>query len=155
MAIDVQSPSEPSATAQRNGAIANDVHSPPDRSITTLVGGIIADAQQLIQQQFAMFRQEVRDDFRKTKEAALSLAAGAGITLGGSVLLLMMLPLLLHWVVVELPLWACFGIVGGVLAALGGALVYTSVKKFQSFNPLPDQSANAFMENVQWKTNPK
>jgi Putative Actinobacterial Holin-X, holin superfamily III len=155
MAIDVQSPSEPSATAQRNGAIANDVHSPPDRSITTLVGGIIADAQQLIQQQFTMFRQEVRDDFRKTKEAALSLAVGVTISLAGSVLLLVMLPLLLHWAVPELALWACFGIVAGVLAALGGVLAYRGVKKFQSFNPLPDQSADAFMENLQWKTNPK
>jgi hypothetical protein len=38
---------------------------------------------------------------------------------------------------------------------LGGVLVYTGVKKFQSFNALPDQSADAFMENLQWKTNPK
>jgi Putative Actinobacterial Holin-X, holin superfamily III len=155
MAIAVQSPPEPSVTAQVNGVIANDVQSPPERSITTLVGGIIADAQQLIQQQFTMFRQEIRNDFRKTKETALSLAVGVSISLAGSVLLLLMLPLLLHWAAPELPLWACFGIVGAVLAALGGVLVYAGVKKFQSFNPLPDQSVEAFEENLQWTTNPK
>src|SRR5688572_8811191 len=144
MAIDVQSPPEPNVTAPRNGVIAIDVQSPPERSIITLVGGIIADAQKLIQQQFTMFRQEIRADFRKTKEAALSLAVGVSISLAGSVLLLLMLPLLLHWAVPALPLWACFGIVGGVLAALGGVLVSVGVKQFQSFNPLPDQSLEAF-----------
>lgn len=155
MPNDVQSPPEPIVMAAVNGVIANEMQTPPERSVTTLVSGIIADAQQLIQQQFTMFRQEIRDDFRKTKEAALALAVGVGISLAGGVLLLLMLPLLLHWTVPELPLWACFGIVGGVLAALGGVLVYACVKKFQSFNPLPDQSADAFMENLKWKTNPK
>jgi hypothetical protein len=155
MAIDVQSPPEPSIAAPVRGVIANDDPSPPDRSITTLVSGIIADAQHLIQQQLAMFRQEIRDDLRKTRDAAVALAAGAGITLLGSVLLVLMLPLLLNWTAPELPLWACFGIVGGVLAALGGVLVYAGVKKFESFNPLSDKSIEAFKENLKWTTSPK
>ena len=155
MVNDVQNPPEPSVTAQVNGVIANDVQNPPERSITTLVGGIIADLQQLIQQQFTMFRQEIRDDFRKTKEAALPLAVGVGISLAGSVLLLLMLPLLLHWTVPELSLWSCFGIVGGVLAVLGGVLVHAGIKKFQAFNPLPDQSVEALEENLQWTMKPK
>jgi Putative Actinobacterial Holin-X, holin superfamily III len=155
MASDLQRPPEPNVTAPVNGIIATDGQSPPERSVTTLVSGIIADAQQLIQQQFTMFRQEIRDDLRKTKEAALSLALGVGISLVGSVLLLLMLPFLLYWAVPALPLWACFGIVGGVLTTLGGALVYAGVKKIESFNPLSDQSAQTMKENLQWTTNPK
>jgi hypothetical protein len=155
MAIDEQTIPQPSVTAPVNGVSANDVQIPSERSITTLVSGIIADAQQLIQQQFTMFRQEIREDFRKTKEAALPLALGLAITLAGSALLVVMLPLLLHWAVPELPLWACFGILGGVLAALGGILVYAGVKRFQAFNPLPDQSVEAFEENLRWSTNQK
>jgi hypothetical protein len=155
MATDVQSAPEPIATASVRGVIAEDVQGPPERSITTLVSGIIADAQHLIQQQLAMFRQEIRDDLRKTRDAALSLAAGLGITLAGSALLLIMLPLLLNWAAPELPLWACFGIVGGVLAALGGVLVFVGVKKFESFNPLSDKSIAAFKENLKWTTTPK
>jgi hypothetical protein len=155
MATDVQSPPKPIATASVRGVIADDAPGPPERSVTTLVSGIIADVQHLIQQQLAMFRQEIRDDLRKTRDAALAFAAGAGITLVGAVLLLIMLPLLLNWAVPELPLWACFGIVGGVLAALGGGLVYAGVKKFESFNPLSDKSIEAFKENLKWTTTPK
>src|ERR1700730_6002425 len=131
MATDVLSPPEPVAAAPARGVITDDGQSPPKRSTTTLVSGIIADAQHLIQQQLAMFRQEIRDDLRKSRDAALELAVGVGITLIGSALLLIMLPLLLHWAAPELPLWACFGIVGGVLTAVGGILVYVGVKKFE------------------------
>jgi len=154
MANEGQSPPERNARIPVNGTSANDV-GPPERSVTTLVSGIIADAQQLIQQQFTMFRQEIRDDLRKAKEGALSLAAGVGISLAGGVLLLLMLPLLLNWAAPELPLWACFGILGGVLVTLGGALVYAGVKKLESFNPLSDQSVQTMKENLQWTTNPK
>jgi hypothetical protein len=155
MANDLQSPPEPIVTASPRGVIEDDIQSIPERSKTTLVSGIIADAQQLIQQQLAMFRQEMRDDLRKSRDAALSLAAGIGITLAGSVLVLVMLPLLLHWAAPELALWACFGIVGGILAALGGVLVYAGIKKFESFNPLSDKSIAAFKENLKWTMNPK
>jgi hypothetical protein len=141
MATDVLSPPEPFAAA-------------PERSVTTLVSGIIADAQNLIQQQLAMFRQEIRDDLRKSRDAALAMGVGIGITLIGSALLLIMLPLLLNWAAPELPLWACFGIVGGVLTALGGILVYAGVKKFESFNPLSEKSIEAFKENLKWTTSP-
>ena len=155
MATGVQSPQEPVAPAPVRGVITDEGQGPPDRSVTTLVTGIIADAQHLIQQQLAMFRQEIRDDLRKSRDAALALGAGIGITLIGSALLLITLPLLLHWAAPELPLWACFAIVGGVLTALGGVLVYAGVKKFESFNPLSEKSIEAFKENLKWTTSPK
>jgi Putative Actinobacterial Holin-X, holin superfamily III len=142
-------------TAPGNGIVVHDAEGLPERSVTTLVGGIIADAQHLIGQQLTMFRQEIRDDLRKSRDAALALAAGVGVALMGVVLVLIMLPLLLRWEVPELPLWACFGIVGGILAAFGGVLAYAGVKKFESFNPLSDQSFKALKENLKWTTSPK
>lgn len=155
MANELPGPPVPALPAPVNGTVTSEVQAPPDRSVTTLVSGIIADAQQLIQQQLAMFRQEIRDDFVKGKDAALSLAVGVGLTLGGGFLLLLMLPLLLHEAVPELPLWACFGILGGVVAGLGGTLVYAAVRKLESFNPLSDKSVEAFKETIKWTTNPK
>jgi hypothetical protein len=155
MAIDVQSSPEPTVSAGMNGAIANDVPGHREPSVTSLVSGIIADLQQLIQQQVAMVRQEIRDDVCKTKQVAFSLVVGAGITVGGGVLLLLMLTLLLHWVAPQLPLWACCGLVGSVVTAVGGILVYSGVRQFQSFNPLSSQSVRAFKENLKWTTNPK
>ena len=57
--------------------------------------------------------------------------------------------------VAGLRLWASYGIVGGALAVLGAVLVLIGIQRFQSFNPLPDQSVEAIKENVRWMTNPK
>jgi hypothetical protein len=73
-----------------------------------------------------------------------------------------MLVHLLHWATspagadpATLPLWACFGIVGLVFGVVGGALVTSGIRKFQSNNPLPDQTAQTIKENVQWIANSK
>lgn len=154
MANDVQSALGPTVPTLGSSIPAAAVQGLPERSATTLVTGIIADAQHLIEQQFAMFRQELRDDLRKSKEAALSLAVGVGLVQAGGVLALLMLALLLHEAVPALPLWACYGIPGGVLVVLGWVLMRAGVRKFESFNPLSDQAAEAFKETMQWKTKP-
>ncbi len=72
----------------------------------------------------------------------------------GSFLLCLAVPLLLWWLT-ELPLWGCFAIVGGCLVVVGACLAYLGKKKFDSFNPLPDETAEALKENVQWIAKPK
>jgi hypothetical protein len=133
----------------------NDLQTDPDVSVTHLVGGIITDVQKLIQQQLALFRHEVKDDLQKSKEIGLPLILGAVIALVGGILLCFMLVELLSSVVPELPFWACYGIVGAPIAALGVALFCVGILKFNSFNPLPDESVEALKETMQWKTNPK
>src|SRR5919204_42605 len=56
----------------------NRIDSPP-ASMSSLVGGIISDAQQLIRQELLLARREVQQEVNKAKMAALSLAAG-GVT---------------------------------------------------------------------------
>ena len=46
--------------------MATDLHTEPGVSVTSLLRGIVSDAQDLIQQQLALFRAEIKDDFRKT-----------------------------------------------------------------------------------------
>lgn len=133
----------PSGTATGNGA-----------SLTGLVTGILSDAQDLMKQQVALLRTEIREDFRKTKEAGLTMIGGAICAAVGGLLLCLMVVYLLHWAT-ELPLWGCFAIVGGLLSLVGAALIWAGKAKFETFNPLPDQSAEALKENVQWMTNPK
>jgi len=135
--------------------MSNELQSPPDSSVAALVKGIINDAQELFKQQFALTRREIQEDLRKTRDAALPLAIGLGVAFVGGVMLLITLPLLLHWLWPVLPLWAAFAIVGGLCAVVGGVLSYVGIKKFQAFNPLPDESFEVLKENVQWITNPK
>jgi len=121
----------------------------------SLVRGIVDDAQHLMKQQLALFQAEVKEDLRKTKEAVMSMAAGVALAAVGGILLCVMLVHLLHWAFPDtLPLWSCYLIVGGVLAALGGGLAYAGVRRMASFNPLPDESVQALKENIQWIAKP-
>jgi len=130
--------------------MSTDLKTPPDASVTTLVSGIIHDAQELIRQQLELLKHEVKSDLRKTRDASLLMIAGGGVAAVAILLLAFSLVYLVNWAVPALPLWASFGICGLVLAAAGGGLIYAGYARFESFNPLPDESARALKENVQW-----
>ena len=134
--------------------MANDLRTGQETSLTSLVTGIASDLQDLLAQQLALFKAEVESDLTRTKEAALVLAGGLGVAVIGGGLLCLMLVHLLQWAT-ALPLWACYGIIGGGFALVGATLVYVGRKRFESFYPLPDQSVKALKENVQCLTNPK
>lgn len=135
--------------------MAIELKSGPDTSLTELVSGILHDAQELIKQQFAMLKQEIKEDFRKALTAVLCIGVGAAFGLAGLILVTIMLVKLLEALVPALPEWACWGIWGGIALLTAGILVYTGIHMFKSFNPLPDQTAQALKENVQWITRPK
>lgn len=133
--------------------MAHELQSPPEPQLTTLVTGILNDAQELFRQQVALVRSEVQEDFRKTKEAAVPLGIGLWLVGLGSILLSIMAALALAET--GLALWACFAIVGAAVSLVGGGLYLVGKKKFESFNPLPDKSAEALKENLEWITKPK
>jgi len=123
-------------------------------SMTDLVSGIVSDAQTLLRQQVDMLRTEVKEDMRRTKDAAKYMGIGAAVASLGGLFLVISLVYLLHWLAApHLPEWACWAIVGGVLAVGGLIAMYVGKRTFDSFNPLPDKTANALQENVSWITN--
>lgn len=135
--------------------MASELHTDAEPTTTQLLSGIISDAQELMKQQLALFRSEVREDFRKTRQAAYLLVGGVVVAQLAAMLLCWMCVHLLSASFPDLPLWGCFGIIGGILALVGGGLALSAVLQLNSFNPLPDQTAQAVKENVRWMTNPK
>lgn len=127
----------------------------PEPSMTNLVTGIIHDTQDLIKQQLALFKHEVKADLTKTKDAAISIGIGIGVILLGGIFLCLMVVELLVWAFPRLPMWGSYAIVGGALVVIGVLLLYVGKAKMQSFNPLPDESVGALKENVQWIMKPK
>jgi len=122
--------------------------------VSQLVGGIVSDAQNLMKQQMALFRHEVKEDFKKTLEAVSALAGGVVLLLIAAIVLCFMLAYWIHDSA-GLSEAASFGIVGGSVAIIGGVLLAAGLYRFKTFNPLPDESARALKENVQWMTNTK
>jgi hypothetical protein len=135
--------------------MASELKNENEQNVSSLVAGIVSDAQELLKQQFELLKHEVRSDVRKVKSGVLIVGAGAGVAALGILLLACALALVLQVIFPELPEWACFAIVGAVFAAVGGGILAAGMSQLNSVNPLPEQTAEALKENVQWITNPK
>jgi len=133
--------------------MAANLHTESGTSVAELVSGIVHDAQNLMSQQLALFKQEVREDIQKAKDAAQSLALGSGLLLLGGILLCLMCVYMLHELA-ALPLWGSFAIVGGVLTAIGAVMTYLGYERLRTINPLPEKTTQGLEENLEWKTKP-
>jgi len=132
--------------------MATNLQTDPGPGVGELVSGIVQDAQELIGQQLALFKQEMRQDLKKAREGARLLALAAGVLLVGSILLGLMLVHLLAWLAPSWPLWICYGIIGGALAGIGAFLALQGREKLGQV--VPQQTAKALEENLEWKTKP-
>jgi hypothetical protein len=45
--------------------------------------------------------------------------------------------------------------VSAIFLGIGAVLVWLGYKRFESFNPLPDETAKTVKENIEWMTNSK
>jgi len=129
---------------------------------STLVREIVNDVEELVKHQIRFARAEIKEDLRKSKEAAALLAVGAGTGFLGVLFLGMTLVYLLHWLtepagadLAGLPLWGCHAIVAVLFLIAGAGLCLLGRKMFASFTPLPEQTAQTLKENVEWITNSK
>jgi hypothetical protein len=120
--------------------------------ITPLITGIVSDAQVLLRQQLTLFQTEIKNDLRRTKEASIPLAVGVIVSLVAGIFLCLAAAYLIVFLWPGCPYFVAFGIVGIVLALVGGVLVYTGKAKFDAFNPLPEKAVEALKENIQWTT---
>jgi len=132
--------------------VGNPVHADASPGIATLIGGIVNDVRDLLKQELEMFQQELQEDFIKTRKAVTMLAMGLVMALVAGMLISVTLALLVNHLWPQVPLWAAFAGVGLAWTALAGGLVFVGIKKFDSFNPLPDQTLQTVKENVQWLT---
>jgi F0F1-type ATP synthase assembly protein I len=135
--------------------MATDVKNDQASSVTSLVSGIVEDAQELLKQQFELFKRELHADARKFATALAAFGIAACVGLISTLLLGITLSLLLNYVAPALPLWAAFAIVTAVFLICGGGLCVAGWAKLRSINPLSDQTAETLKENVQWIMKPK
>jgi putative superfamily III holin-X len=125
-------------------------------SMTSLLSGIVNDAQELIKQQLQLFKHELRDDMKRAQAALPSLGVGVTVALTAVFFLGLTIAHLLNWAFGEahLPLWVCYAIVTVVFGVAGCALLYFAKKNLESL-PMSHEAAEATKENVEWLTKPK
>lgn len=134
--------------------MATNLQTDSRQGVGELVSGIVQDAQELVSQQMRLFKQEVRQDFRNARDGLCLLGVAAVVLLVASLLLGLMLVHLVQWLAPSWPMWGCFALVGGVFVAIGAPLAYLGYEKIRSRNILPDESAKALEESLEWKTKP-
>ena len=120
-------------------------------SFVSLLGGIASDAKDLLMQEAALTKLEVQCELRKSKTAAIAMGVAVGtIAMGGILLMLMLVHMLAALTAV--PLWGCYGIVGGGLAILGAVLLAAAKTKAEGIEVVPQQTVARMKESAQWLT---
>ena len=122
-------------------------------TVTSLLSGIVNDAQDLIRQQLDLFKHELKDDMKRAQEGLPTLGLGVSIAVTAVFLLGVTIALLLS-AIPGLPLWGCFAIVTVVFGVAGAVLLYVAKKNLESL-PMSRQAVKATEENVEWLTKPK
>jgi uncharacterized membrane protein YqjE len=125
-------------------------------TVTSLLSGIVNDAQELIKQQLMLFRHELKDDVNRAREALPSLGLGVTLMVAATIFLGLTIAHLITWAAGEahLPLWGSYLIVTALFGVVGLALLYFAKKNLESL-PMSHQAAEATKENVEWLTKPK
>ncbi len=126
----------------------NSAHS-SEPSLVSLISGLISDAKALLQQELLLAKHEVREELNKTKQAVISMGIGIAVATLGVILLSFMLVYLLE-ALTPLPLWSCYGIVGGLFALVGGMLLYLGKNKAAEIDVVPQATVETLKENAAW-----
>ena len=110
------------------------VDTPPNSevSISHLLTGIVADAQDLGLKHLELFRSELLEEIRKTTEILMSMAVGLAVMEIGGLLLGHMLALLLSQLVPSMPIWACYAVMGVVVAGCGAVPLIVGVTRLRA-----------------------
>ncbi|NJM07704.1 phage holin family protein [Candidatus Gracilibacteria bacterium] len=126
---------------------------PPARSsepsIAALLGEVVADAQTLVRKEIELATAEVKVEINKARDGAISLGIGAAVAgIGGIFLLLMLVHGLVEWF--GLSFWLSYLIVGGILAIVGGIMLYMGLQRLKTVDPMPRETIDSVRKDVEW-----
>jgi len=120
--------------------------------MTGLVSGILEDVERLAEQQFALLRQEVKEEMKKAVAAGAMFVIGAVFAALAGIALMTALSLGLYAAFPTLPMWGAFGIVGLGFAIVSAALFLIGKSRAADVHAVPPLSLQASKENLQCLT---
>ena len=122
---------------------------PTGPSFTSLVEGLIEDFRNLIVQEIRLAKHEFEQEVGKARAAAVSMSVGIGLAILGGLLLIVMLVHLLQ-ALTGLPLWACYGTIGGSCIAASIVLLMKAKRTATGIHMVPTKTVQTLKENVTW-----
>ena len=105
-------------------------------TISAIISGLVADAKNLLISELTLTKLELQREITKAKAVAIMIAVGVGFGFIGAIALVFML---VHIVATFtlVPLWGCFGIVGGALVLFGALAMKSGKIKSKNVTLLP------------------
>jgi uncharacterized membrane protein YqjE len=118
-------------------------------SIGSLVRGILMDLRELMREEIALARVEIREQAGRAKVAAASLGVAIAALAFGGVFLLIAIAVgiadLLDW-----PVWTGFLVVALLLSIAGMVLLSAGRRRLRSVTPMPPETVQTLKENSEW-----
>ena len=124
--------------------LTNDAH-----DVTRLLSLIVRDADRLLGQHLDLARGEVRRSLHEVVPTLATIGAGAGLIASGGVLGSLMVVHGLHRST-RLPLWGCYGLVGGLMTVVGAGLLSSGARRAATLRLVPHETLAVLREDVQW-----
>ncbi len=121
--------------------------SAPERSVGSILQGILDNLQELVRSEVALAKREVAEDIQRGKGAIAMLVAGATVVLIGVHFLLWTT---VYALALRLPIWAATGIVGALFVLVGGLAVSSALKRWQVISFTPERTVATLKENIEW-----
>lgn len=114
-----------------------------------IIEPLAQDLGHLVDLHADLLRSEVREAAGEVSPALASLAAGVGLAGAGGFLGALAIVHVLDRST-RLPLWACYGLVGGCLSAAGLALVGSGAQRLSTVSLVPHETIATLKEDLKW-----
>jgi protein-S-isoprenylcysteine O-methyltransferase Ste14 len=112
------------------------MHDSTDASAAGLIRGALEDARQLVRDELALARAELRQELNKATNAGVRFALAAATLWFAGMFVLVALALgLSSWL--DWPVWASFGAISIVLAIVGAVFLSMGRQAIRDIKPLP------------------
>lgn len=120
-----------------------------DTSLSSLLGGIVNDLQDLLEDHLHLMKLEIEEDFQKSKDAMVPMAIGDSLLVAAFILLMAMMIGWLNWLMPSIPWFGWSGIVALVTAVIAGLFLLVARRKWRLVNPIPQKTLRTVKKTIQ------
>lgn len=128
------------------GQLMNSSANADDRSIGSLISGLLQDIRLLVGQEIDLAKRELSDKVSAVSRSAVSIVVGAVLAIGGLFVLMAALVLILD---LFMPAWVAAFVLALALLAIGGIILFLGVQKLRTMKYVPERTVKTVEEGVQ------
>jgi uncharacterized membrane protein YqjE len=117
-----------------------------DRSIGSLISGLLQDIRLLVTQEIDLAKRELSEKVSAISRSAVSIVLGAVLAIGGLFVLMAALVLILD---LFMPAWVAAFVLALALLAVGGLVLFLGIQKLKKMKYVPERTVKTVEEGVQ------